>query len=135
MKRIKFFWHRFKWLLLVASLLTVGLWMNWQVVQYGRGLVTFTFMQYVADEYMPAHRRLTKKWPADLSGLPRYVKSDKHYTPTDDRLNRVLKYYSENFGRLEVIQSDRQSYTYRLHLKNQTVTCESTVNPDGGGCK
>ncbi len=81
-------------------------------------------------------KRLTRKWPTTLNGLPRHIKARKDYRAgsESERLNVVLKFYYQNFERLEVVRNDRKSYTCRLHLKDRVVVCVSTVRPDDGYC-
>lgn len=135
MGKIKPFLHRFKWPLLIATLLIVGLWVSWQSFKYGNAVAAHAFTSYVSEEYMPAQRQLTKKWPTNLSGLPQYVKADKSYTASNERLNRILKYHQDTFEKLEILRSDSKSCTYRLYLKSNAPVCKSTVNPDDGNCK
>lgn len=135
MEKIKPFLHRFKWPLLIASFLLAGFWMSWQSVKYGRAIAAHSFTSYIAEEYMPSQRRLTGKWPTDLSKLPQSVKAETDYTPANERLNTILKYHQDTFEKLEMLRSDSKSCTYRLHLKNNAPVCKSTVNPDDGNCK
>ena len=86
---------------------------------------------------MPAQRRLTRKWPANLSKLEQHVATEKDYTRTDERLNNVLKFHRDAFEKFEPMRSDGKTYTYRLYLKGYTVRCESVVNKSGiddGNC-
>lgn len=61
---------------------------------------------------MPSKRRLTGKWPTDLSGLPQSVRAEDNYTPVNERLNTILKYHQDTFEKLEMLHSDNNSCAY-----------------------
>jgi hypothetical protein len=86
----------------------------------------------VAAGYMPFMRLKTKKWPTNLSGLPKYCASGVWQLGSAPET--TLKVYRESFEGMKVLKSDLNSCQFRLDLKRYTVTCNSWVHPEGGDC-
>lgn len=130
--------RKHRWVKVILSIsLVAGLvffWADYQLRKFAYLLESRGFTQYVSELYIPNKRRDSGKWPTTLDGLPQFVKSDKDYTVTDDRLNRVLRYYNERFYRMEIVKVSRKDFVYRLYTKEWVAACRSTVNPDGGDC-
>lgn len=131
--------YKYRRLLLAISLVLaiILLFLDWQMRKIGNVLLVHTYTSYISQEYMPAQRRLTRKWPANLSQMTQHIKAEKDYSRVNERLNNVLQFHRDAFTRLEPIRSDRERYTYRLHLKGYVARCTSVVNKSGfdeGNC-
>lgn len=136
---IKQFLNKYRRLLLVivSVLAILFIFIYWQLRKLGDDLAAHAYTDYVSLEYMPTQRRLTRKWPTNLSKLPSYVKAEEENTGANELLNTVLRFHSNAFERFEPVHTDEKSYIYILHLKGYTVKCESVVNKSGfddGNC-
>ena len=70
------------------------------------------YLYYVADRYMPTQKRLTGRWPKDLSGLPNFFVSDAGGSGRG-----VSRFHQNFFKACEITRSDDVSCHFNLYIK------------------
>ena len=99
----------------------VGIFLFFAVVYVYLSYMTYAkhrsnYLYYVADEYMPAQKRLTGGWPKDLGGLP-----------TDASSRGVSRFHQNCFKAFEITKSDDVSCHFNLYIKGFWGFWPSTI--------